>query len=416
MCHVGGFGPQLTPYGRNFKLHGYTQRATAFSVPITVMAMASYVRTASDQDGPPADHFGANDNVALDQASIFFAGGFGDHLGAFAQATYDGVSRSFSWDNVDLRLTTAGKIANADVLLGLSVNNSPGVQDPWNTLPAWGFPYTDSALAPPPAAAPLLSGALAQTSLGATAYAWINSAVYVEAGAYGSPSAGFLSGLGADPASPGDIDGLASYGRLAFQTMVRGGTLEVGAVGLKASIHPGRDRSTSLIDHYTDLGIDGSYQKVLAKGDVGTVDARYLHERQALAATCALALDGTADPGGVLAAGCGHSDLNDLRLDASYYWRDKIGLTLGAFDTFGSANPTLYPDNRTFKPDSTGVTVQLDGTPFGGASQPLRRLNMRLGLQYTIYTRFDGARRDFDGAGRNASANNTLRFFTWFAF
>jgi len=23
-CHVGAFGPQLKPYGRDFKLHGYT--------------------------------------------------------------------------------------------------------------------------------------------------------------------------------------------------------------------------------------------------------------------------------------------------------------------------------------------------------------------------------------------------------
>ena len=33
-CHVGGFGPQLTPYGRNFKLNGYTQRSTPFNVPL----------------------------------------------------------------------------------------------------------------------------------------------------------------------------------------------------------------------------------------------------------------------------------------------------------------------------------------------------------------------------------------------
>ena len=25
-CHVGGFGPQLTPFGREFKLGGYTMR------------------------------------------------------------------------------------------------------------------------------------------------------------------------------------------------------------------------------------------------------------------------------------------------------------------------------------------------------------------------------------------------------
>src|SRR5579862_1524296 len=53
MCHVGGFGPQLTPYGRNFKLSGYTQRATSFSVPLSAMAEASYIRTSKPQDPPP---------------------------------------------------------------------------------------------------------------------------------------------------------------------------------------------------------------------------------------------------------------------------------------------------------------------------------------------------------------------------
>jgi hypothetical protein len=37
-------------------------------------------------------------------------------------------------------------------------------------------------------------------------------------------------------------------------------------------------------------------------------------------------------------------------------------------------------------------------------------------VQYTAYARFDGARLDFDGAGRKASDNNTLRVFTWLAF
>jgi mono/diheme cytochrome c family protein len=30
-CHVGGFGPQLTIYGRDFKLHGYTARSGSTS-------------------------------------------------------------------------------------------------------------------------------------------------------------------------------------------------------------------------------------------------------------------------------------------------------------------------------------------------------------------------------------------------
>jgi hypothetical protein len=38
-----------------------------------------------------------------------------------------------------------------------------------------------------------------------------------------------------------------------------------------------------------------------------------------------------------------------------------------------------------------------------------KRFNGRVGVQYTLYTRFNGA-------GANASDNNTLRIFAWFAF
>jgi len=407
-CHVGGFGPQLTPFGRSFKLGGYTQRSTPFNIPLAGMAVASYVRTAEAQAAPPAAHFRTNDNFALDQASLFFAGGFGQHFGAFAQATYDGIARAFTWDNVDLRAVTKLVVKGVEVVLGTSVNNSPGVQDPWNTLPAWGFPYTSSDLAPSPAAAPLLDGAFAQTTLGATAYAWIGQAVYVEAGAYGSPGTNALARLGADPFSPGDIQGLAPYVRLAVQKPLAGGTFEAGAVALRADLHPGRDRTTGLLDRYEDLGLDASYQKTLRGGDVFSLNGRYLHERQRLEASCSLA--------GAPGADCARNDLNEARLDAAYYWRDKIGLTVGVFNLAGSANPILNAANRNPRPDSSGLIVQLDGTPFGDAPQPARRVNLRVGVQYAHYGRFDGARSDFDGTGRNAPDNDTLRIFSWFAF
>ena len=49
-CHVGGFGPQLTPFGREFKLGGYTLRAKGFNVPLSAMAVASYVATKKAQE------------------------------------------------------------------------------------------------------------------------------------------------------------------------------------------------------------------------------------------------------------------------------------------------------------------------------------------------------------------------------
>ena len=406
-CHVGGFGPQLTPYGREFKLRGYTERA-ALNLPFSAMAVASYTRTQKDQAGPPAAGFSSNDNVALDQVSLFIAGGLGSHLGGFVQTTYDGIGKTWSWDNLDLRATTVTHVKGAEVVLGLDLNNSPSVQDAWNTLPAWGYPYTGSALAPSPSASPLFLGALAQNTLGLTAYAWINSAVYIEGGAYGSPSRTALIHLGADPFDPGDIDGLAPYGRVALQTKLHGGTLQVGAFGMRTNIHPGRDRVTGLTDRYSDLGLDASYQNALDNGDVVSVGARYLNERQSLDATCALQ---------ALGPDCAHARLTDIRMDASYYWRNKIGATVALFDTFGTANAALYPDNRTFRPDSRGVTLQLDGTPWGEGKSPLGpRFNMRVGVQYTLYNRFNGAGRDYDGAGGNASDNDTLRVFTWFAY
>jgi len=41
---------------------------------------------------------------------------------------------------------------------------------------------------------------------------------------------------------------------------------------------------------------------------------------------------------------------------------------------------------------------------------------LRLGLQYIYYTLFDGAARNYDGAGRNAHDNNTLYGYVWVAF
>ncbi|HYX47076.1 MAG TPA: hypothetical protein VE820_09685, partial [Sphingomicrobium sp.] len=164
-CHVGGFGPQLTQFGREFKLGGYTLRMQK-SIPFSVMAVGDYVHTSKAQDEPPTDHSKTNNNISFDEGSIFLAGGLGSHLGAFAQVTYSGADRAVAWDNLDLRVVNSGKIGGKDLVYGLSINNNPTIQDAWNTLPGWGYPYTDSDYAPGLDAAPLISGGLGQAVLG----------------------------------------------------------------------------------------------------------------------------------------------------------------------------------------------------------------------------------------------------------
>jgi hypothetical protein len=277
-CHVGGFGPQLTPFGREFKLGGYTLRLQK-SIPLSVMAVASYVHTRRAQEEPPTEDAKRNNNLSFDEASLFLAGGIGSHVGGFAQVTYSGPDEAVAWDNLDLRAVGTGKLAGKDLVYGVSINNNPGIQDPWNTLPAWGYPYTDSDYAPGPDVAPLISGGLGQAALGLSAYGWVDSKFYLEAGGYGTPSRGTLKFLGADPNDPGKIHGMAPYGRAAFQTQLGGGTFEVGAFAFKAALFPSRDRSAGTTDRYTDLGLDTSWIKPVGSGTV-TVNARYTHEKQ----------------------------------------------------------------------------------------------------------------------------------------
>ncbi|MEO1968067.1 MAG: hypothetical protein ABGW87_05060 [Sphingomonadaceae bacterium] len=398
----------MTPFGREFKLDGYILRAKD-SAPVSAMAIASLTHTRKGQI-PPPDNLNSNDNLAFDQGSVFLAGGAGQHFGGFVQITYDGVGNAWSWDNMDLRAVTKGKLFGQDAVFGLTLNNSPMVEDVWNTTPAWGFPYTDTAVSGTPGAAPLIDGGLAQNVLGLGAYAWIGHKIYVEGGAYSTPSAGTLNWLGADLASPGDINGLAPYGRVAWQQDAAGGTLELGAFGLGASVHPGRDRMSAYTDSYTDLGLDASWQKALENGDVLAVQGRYVHERSNLRASCALGLpDVESGPG------CADVGLNEWRGDIGYHWRNKIGATVGVFSLSGDGNPYLY--GPTGSPDSNGAILQFDYSPWGDGSGPLGpRVNLQFGLQTTLYGKFDGARSNYDGAGTNASANDEVRLYTWLAF
>ena len=171
------------------------------------------------------------------------------------------------------------------------------------------------------------------------------------------------------------------------------------------NLHPGADTTVAATDHYMDLGLDASYQFTGDPINTYTINARYTRENQNLVASTLLG--GAASP---------QNHLDDLRVDASYYWQNKIGGSVGAFDTLGSADALIYGANRTFKPDSSGFVLQADYTPFGGTGAPLGgRFNMRIGAQYFIYTQFNGASTNFDGMGRNASDNNAVRLFTWFA-
>jgi hypothetical protein len=416
-CHVGAFGPQLTPLGRAFKIGGYTQTGgdgPLSQIPLAGFVLNSFTHTNTSQPQPAAPDFGRNNNFALDQISLFFAGRITDYAGAFVQGTYDGVGHAFFLDNTDLRLTTPLDLHGTEVRVGLSVNNGPTVQDPYNSTFAWIFPFATSALAPTPTAQPLLAGGLIGNSVGATVYAWYDRHLYIEGGLYNTYGLTLLNLTGAT-LGPGATANPAPYGRMAYEWNWNGQSAHIGTVVLYSNLSPANgERSVDTTfgrDSYTDVAVDGGYQFLGDGTHTATVDAIYTHEGQNLQASTGLGA--SSAPG---------NHLNQVRLNLTYFYQSTYGINLGWQNTWGNANPALFaPEpisgSANGKPNSNSFVIEADWVPFGKAESWGRPLaNLKLGIQYTIYTMFNGGTKNYDGFGDNASGNNTLFLYAWLAF
>ena len=101
-CH-NGF-PELTPYGRQFKLNGYTWTGgTSNLPPIAAMAIPTFTNVRKGVDGGLVPGFGYNNDFAF-TGSLFYGGKIFDGLGTFTQVTYDQVPDRIHWDNIDLAI------------------------------------------------------------------------------------------------------------------------------------------------------------------------------------------------------------------------------------------------------------------------------------------------------------------------
>jgi hypothetical protein len=405
-CHVLAFGPALTAYGRQFKLNGYTFGQGPQPMPLALMALAGYTRTNADQPEAPAPGYTENDNVSLDQVSLFYGGRISSHIGAFAQVTWDGIASHTAWDNLDVRYARSVNIGSHAVVLGVSLNNSPSVQDLWNSTPSWGFPYVSSALAPTPAAGTLLDGTLAGVSLGATAYAMLDDHLYLEFGGYKGLTNRGLRAVGLGDGDNVNLDGLAPYARAALQFNQDQQSWSAGVLALQGRLRP--DPTQPETDNYRDLGFDATYQWVAAPSHGLLANAAYVHESRSLNQSAA---------SGAAAFASGH--LDTFNLNATYVYRQTWAVTAAWFDIKGSVDDSLYAPgpvsgSASGSPDSAGYVVGVEWIPFGKMDSFARPwLNVRTGVQYTLYQRFNGGGSNYDGFGRSASQNDTLYTYLW---
>jgi hypothetical protein len=411
------------------------------------MAVASLSRVAdtSKSDDPAAD-FQKNDKLIFATASLFAGGKITDNLGAFAQITYDPYATQddngnfhghTNVDNVDLRWADRFIDDRRDLIVGVSVNNNPSVSDPWNTAPAW-MQYVP---VPSPTSsqfvdgnAPYPSYAAGGNIAGLTAYMFWNRTLYAELGAYGS-ARGAMSFMAAGVAA-GDrtkLRGLNPYWRVAWNHEWGAHSLMLGAGGMTARIYddPLDTSDPSTVHHFRDINLDAQYQYLL---DPHALTAQFVVGYRRYRYPSALANQPVAF---VDAQGNALPNTNDVdttrmwRGKLTYVYRARYGGGIGLFNLSGSTNTanqtsgldpvllavtsdpsaaapsTRVSGNLTGNPATRGWTLEAFWTPWQ---------EVRIGAQYTAYSRFNGAADNYDGFGRNARDNNTLFVYLWTAF
>src|SRR6202790_4990989 len=341
-CHT--VFPELTPFGREFKLNGYVldniKQVTGIDTsdrqtlalnslpPISLMAQISYTHTSAALPDSAIRGALAKDGNLLfpQQVSLFYAGKIADGLGAFIQLTYDGVGDSFGFDNTDIRyahhLSFGGSNDNShSVIVGVTLNNNPTVQDVWNTTPAWGFPYSGSSVAPSAITSAKIdsgAGGFGQHVGGLGVYVWLDDHIYAEITDYSSAIRGGAHPL--DSTQSNVISGSAPYWRLASEQRWDRNSLSVGTFGLNANVHPGAGTALAgVTNKFRDLAADLQYQ-FIGEDHLATALATYISEHQTLNASV---LDGFAANG--------HNNLKTLKLTGEYYYKRKIGGTAGYF-------------------------------------------------------------------------------------
>jgi hypothetical protein len=210
--------------------------------------------------------------------------------------------------------------------------------------------------------------------------------------------------VGASQPNPGsgsgfNIRGVAPYWRVAWQELTPKTQYEVGTYGMHMASTPGG--VVGLEDYYTNWAVDFQVDRTLFRKDVLSLRGTYIRENSDLAATF-----------NAQGAQLSKHHLNTLLANAEYHFGNRLSGTFGWFDTEGTVDPLLFAQSP--------VSGSANGDPRGAgyiasfSYWPMQ--NLQLAAQYTGYTRFNGAAMNYDGAGRNASGNNTVYLDVRFIF
>jgi hypothetical protein len=431
-CHT--VQPELTPFGRQFKLNGYTQGGTRCGdirkvfgndasnpewsgANLSMWLLPTFNSFAKALPASPGQGLPTNNFADFSDASVFFNGQVYCNLGIFSQFSYSstgspqGTGQIF-WDNTELRYTGKANIGGNDVVWGVLGNNNPTMQDVWNTVPAWVYPWVpvDIAAGAPPGT--MIEGLFAQRAYGAGAYVWVNNMFYAELSAYRAFDWNMQQATGFNPTDGlPRIDGAAPYWRVAVEKTWNEQSLMLGTYGMAANLMPTSDGfliNPGHTDQFVDVALDAQYQYI---GPVHAFTARayYIFENQKLNAT--YGVGGAEKP---------DQWLNSFNVSGSYIYDRHVSLTADYFNVQGSSDATYWGSalgSINSRPNTDGYSVDLAYVPYPyGGPDLWPWLNARIGVLYTHFNKLNGSSANFDGAGTNARDADQVFLYSWIDF
>lgn len=384
-CHNGNF-PALTPFGRQFKLDGYVMTAikrvtqtgtkqnpaqlSLISIPqMSGMLQLSATHTKKGQAGQQN-----NDVQFPDQMSMFFAGELTSNAGMFLQITHAQGDPGFTMDNVDIRAADSTNLGSHHLTYGLDVNNSPTVEDLWNSTPTWGFPWASSPTANDVSTGAFIDQGPDTNAAGVGGYAMLDNTYYADFALYRSA---FING---SAGSTNTIKNAAPYWRLAWQHNFGSSYLMVGTYGMYAKVFPSPVATGNGIagptGTYFDRAVDFQYEMPLAGDD----NSMILHGSYTNEGRTNIAPDGTYQDGNNPTYGFSKFD---AVFNIASRWRPIV-----AWFHTNTGNDNL---------DNNGYIAQVNFFPWE---------NLNLAVQYKAFTKFDGTTS-------GASDNNSLYLLGW---
>lgn len=426
-CHINNL--ELTPEGTRFRLSAYQEGTVVFPFSASGIASITHIQSRDSSVAPDISLPKSGDPI-LEVASLSYSSRIGPGFGAHVMITAnnantsplygsDGVQTgthvggSFFLDRSQVRFSHPWELSWGESSWGFTINNAPGVQDPWANISQSDFFFNNSNLQSAwglgeMGPATLMDGGLDSQVWGASAFLNLAGHAYLELGDYANfhSNSGFFQEGG-----PRDTlrNSFNPYWRFAVNSGDEHHFHHLGLFGM--SVFLGRDPyiTGSAGAHYVDVGADAKSQWV---GEIHsfTLQATFIHEDARWNARSVGRSHDRQD-----------SQLWTLRGKASYDYRRQAGASVFGFTSDGStdnlywaydANPSIitgacnqYTSLLTYcslngSPHTAGYGFEVFYAPLSWA---------RLVLQQTYYTNFLGGGTFVDNTSgniRQASDNN----------